>query len=348
MMLFHSVPFVNPYDMPDFAGSEAIAGVPMVDTEPSPALIREAALNHRLMLDHPGRRFMPVNGSRWGELIMPASDEIDDTPRSGLRVVLFASFEFGYMALEAVKSYARLFPERAQLVGLVTDDPINPSAHIGLKKRVWKYMDSDEVIAIETAVVGSAVSAGVPAYTGEIKIDGFRELLDSWQPDAIISCVFGQVIDTWIINRPAYGIYNFHPTDLAHGFGAGPAPADDLRARGATTTVWTIHQVSEAVDSGHIVAVSPEINVADVNGALPAEPLVIYDKLTEPVGCLAANLVHALAQQFAIGRPGALDKLEVEVAIPANVRARMAEPIRADRHLDTLPRFDPAVLSWFR
>lgn len=291
--------------------------------------MREAVLNHRLMLDHPGRRFVPVRGSRWGELVTPAPDEIADAQGNGLRVVLFASFEFGYLALEAVKAYTRQFPDRAQLVGLVTDDPINPTAHIGLKKRVWKHMDSDEIMAIETAVVQSAVRVGVPAYTGEIKVDGFHELLDSWRPDAIISCVFGQVIDALIINRPAYGIYNFHPTDLAHGFGAGPAPAEDLAARGATSTVWTIHQVTEAVDAGHIVAVSPSINVADQSVVLPADPLVIYDKLTEPVGCLAAHLVDAIAKRFAAGRPGALDSLETEAAfLPVCAHAWQARSLR--------------------
>src|SRR5262245_52377148 len=150
--------------------------------------------------------------------------------------------------------------------------------------------------------------------------------------DAILSCVFGQVIDAWIIERPAYGIYNFHPTDLAHGIGAGPAPAQDLAARGATTTVWTIHHVAEAVDAGHIVAVSPAMNILDAGGSFPRNPLLLYDKLTEPVGCLAACLVDALAARYAAGRPGSLDALEVEASIPADVRANMRAPIRADRH----------------
>lgn len=320
----------------------------MAVADPAPELIREAALNHRLLRDHPGRRFVSVAGSRWGELILPAPDEATPRPVGGLRVVLFASFEFGYMALQAMQAYARQFPHRAQLAGLVTDDPVNPTARIGLKKRVWKHMDRNEIVAIETAVVELALREGLPAYTGEIKTDGFRDLLDLWQPDAIISCVFGQVIDAWIINRPAYGIYNFHPTDLAHGFGAGPTPAEDSAARGATSTVWTIHHVTEAVDAGHVVAVSPPINLLDPSNALPSDPLVLYDKLTEPVGCLAAGLVDALAGRFAAGTPGRLDLLEVAATIPADVRARMLQPIGAERHDDTLPRFDGALLAPFR
>jgi folate-dependent phosphoribosylglycinamide formyltransferase PurN len=260
-----------------------------------------------------------VAGSRWGELILPAPEkarlapeEAGHAPGAALRVVLFPSVEFGYLALQAVKAYAHRFPGRVQLAGVVTDDLVNRTARMGLKKRVWKHMAHDEIVAIETAVVESAVADGVPAYTGEIKIDGFRALLDSWRPDAIVSCVFGQVIDGGIIERPAYGIDNFHPTDLAHGFGAGPTPAEDLAARGMTSTVWTIHQVIEALDAG---------------------PVVVYDKLAEPVGCLAACLVDALWRRFAAGRRGSLDRLDVEAALPAAVRANgRAHPRGPARH----------------
>jgi hypothetical protein len=334
--------------MQEFAVAEHSGAVALADAEASSDLIREAELNHRLALDHPGRQFVPVAGARWGELILPAPDEAAQGPDGGLRIVLFASFEFGYVVLEAVKAYARRFPGRVQLVGLVTDDPVNPTARIGLKKRVWHHMEHEEVVAIETAIVEAALREGVPAYTGEIKIDGFRALLDQWRPDAIISCVFGQVIDAWIINRPAYGIYNFHPTDLAHGFGAGPTPAEDLAARAASSTVWTIHQVIEAVDAGPVVAVSPDINVLDLRGALPTNPLVLYDKLTEPAGCLGACLVDALASRFAVGTPGPVDTLAAAHSIPAAVLARMAAPIGTQRHVTTLPAFDRAQLAPFR
>jgi hypothetical protein len=159
--------------------------------------------------------------------------------------------------------------------------------------------------------------------------------------------VFGQVIDAPIIERPAYGIYNFHPTDLAHGFGAGPTPAEDLAAHGMTSTVWTIHHVIEAVDAGGIVAVSPHINVAEQDGKLPADPLIVYDKLVEPVGCLAASLVDTLWRRFAAGRPGKLDHLDIEAALPTAVKSRLQEPIRAERHVITLLVFDPAQLESF-
>ena len=62
-----------------------------------------------------------------------------------------------------------------------------------------------------------------------------------------------------------------------------PPHSEDLAAHGRTSTVWTIHHVIEAVDAGGVVAVSPPINIADPDGKLPADPLIVYDKLLEPV-----------------------------------------------------------------
>jgi hypothetical protein len=91
------------------------------------------------------------------------------------------------------------------------------------------------------------------------------------------------------------------------------------------------------------VAVSPQINIADPDGKLPADPLIVYDKLLEPVG----SLVDALWRRFAAGRRGKLDHLDVEAALPAAMKSRMQEPIRAVRHVSTLPVFDPAQLESF-
>jgi len=89
------------------------------------------------------------------------------------------------------------------------------------------------------------------------------------------------------------------------------------------------------------------INIADPDGKLPADPLIVYDKLLEPVGSLVASLIDALSRRFAAGRPGKLDHLDVEAALPAAVKSRMQEPIRAVRHVITLPVFDPAQLESF-
>jgi len=310
-------------------------------------LAGEASLTARLAL-HPGRVSQTLAGSRWGELIAPAPDERAPQIPGAMRVVLFASFAHGYLALDAVKAYAREFPGRIQVVGVATDDAANPDAKIGLKKRIWKYLDSAQQAAMEAALVGATLSAGAPVFTGELKTDGFRQVLrEEWRPDAILSCVLGQVIGPRILAMPDYGVYNFHPSDLLHGHGAGPAPDAGFEDRWART-VWTIHQVSPEIDTGPVVAVSPDIAVHEASGALPDNHLLIYDKLVEPVGIMAATLIHALWQRHAQGRRGWLDALDVAPAIPPAMQARMLAPITTRRHDDRLPQFDPSLLAAFR
>lgn len=308
-------------------------------------LAREKPLNVRL-LTHAGRRFLPVEGSRWGELILPAADEAARASGAGMRIVLFASFEYGFLALEAVKAYAARFPGRIIIAGLATDDPVNPSARIGLKKRIWKYLDAEQRVEMETAIVESALQAGAPVFTGEVKTDGFRQILrEDWRPDVILSCVFGQVIGPRIIAMPAYGIYNFHPSDLLHGHGAGPAPDEDLQARGASETVWSLHQVSTEIDTGPVVGVSPPMTVVDASGRLPDDRHIFYDKLIEPVGPLASHLTDALWRRFRAGETGALETLDVAPAFTPALLERMRAPIRANAPCEDLPRFDPTGLE---
>ncbi|MBL9172445.1 MAG: hypothetical protein JNL10_02820 [Verrucomicrobiales bacterium] len=276
-------------------------------------------------------------GSRWGELILPAASERRAATPGAMRVVMFASFEFGHLALQAARAFAQRFPERLFLAALVTDDPVNPEARIGLRKRIWKYIETGERIHLETAIADAALAAGMDVFTGEVKVDAFREMLGTWRPDAILSCGFGQVIDAPIIQAPPLGIYNFHPSDLSHGHGAGPAPYEDLAARGVTETVWSIHHVSEVVDGGAVIGHSPPIQVAQPDGNLPANPLLVYDKLVDPVGWLTLRLLTALADRHAAGVTGPIPQLDLESDMPQGLRNRMAEPQGASQHQEALP-----------
>lgn len=300
-------------------------------------LEKEEDLNWRLRLVQPGRVFAPVAGSRWGEWILPAASERRAATPGAMRVVMFASFEFGHLALEAARAFSQRFPERLFLAALITDDPVNPEARIGLRKRIWKFFGTGERVHMESAIADAALAAGMEVYTGEVKVDGFRQMLGRWRPDAILSCGFGQVIDAPIIQAPPLGIYNFHPSDLSHGHGAGPAPYEDLAARGVTETVWSIHHVSEVVDGGAVIGHSAPIHVAQPDGTLPANPLLVYDKLVDPVGWLTLRLLTALSDRHAAGVTGPIQQLDLESGMPQGLRTRMAEPQSATQHQEVLP-----------
>jgi hypothetical protein len=290
----------------------------------------EKLIQYLVVRDKPGRWFSSADDTRWGGLIEPAPEENPVKTSEGMRVVLFSSWELGYVALEALKTYESRFPSRLNLAGFVTDDPLNPDAKISVKKRIWGLLDMQERVIDETVIIDSSLIHGTPVYTGEIKIESFRQLLKKWNPEAIMVCVFGQIIDSFIIHYPPFGIYNFHPSDLARGYGAGTSPYSDLAERKAGTTVWTVHQVSEDIDAGPIVGQSPEINVRNSRGNLPKNPVMVYDKMAEALGPMVFVLMDELYRRRVLAKPGAIERFDFSSALPEKLSFSLKRPITQD------------------
>jgi Formyl transferase len=290
-------------------------------------LRKEDVVNRVLEHDRPGRSFVAALGSRWGELILPAPEEAAHRTGAGLRVMAVTSFLQGTEVLGALLAYERAHPERLCPVAVATDDAINADAKIGLKKRVWKHYSPSERIALEAATIEAALRAGVPVYTGELKIDWFYRQLAAWRPDVIIVCACGQIFDSRILELPRHGVYNFHPSDLAHGHGAGAQPYEDVLARNDPRTRWTVHQMTVEVDVGAIVGQSPDILVADARGRIPRDPKRFYEKLTGVVGPMVTILVEELIRLDEAGRDGPVAPIDFGARLPESVRTHLEEPI---------------------
>jgi hypothetical protein len=161
-----------------------------------------------------------------------------------MRILAVGSWTLGLLAFESLLDLEKALPGKVRIVGLVTDDPHDPDAKISIHRRFWRYYDQAHREDYEWGILHRALVEGVPCYTGEIKCDGFRSLLATWDPEAIVTAAFGQIIDETIINYPAHGIYNVHPSDLLHHYGVGPHPWEDLVERQATSMRVTLHKVS--------------------------------------------------------------------------------------------------------
>jgi hypothetical protein len=286
-------------------------------------------IDYLVIRDRDERKFRQVTDSRWGGLLEPAPGENPAKTDEGMRIALLCSWEFGYIVLETLKSIESDFPQKLNLVGLVTDDPISPDAKISVKKRIWSKLGIHEWVIDETSIIESALVHGTPVYTGEIKTGSFQHILQQWNPDAILVCVFGQLIDPYIISLPPYGIYNFHPSDLARNYGAGTAPYDDLAERHLESSVWTVHQVSEKIDSGHIVGQSPQICVLDKCNSLPKNPLVVYNRFAEALGPMVRILVEELYIRQERKAKGAIEKIDYPALYPAEIGKMLLKPIEA-------------------
>lgn len=284
----------------------------------------------RLRALWPGCGCEVLEGARWGALLTPPSPDRPPPAQDGLRLVLFGSFWIGQAALQAVLTHLRRFQGQVRLVGVVTDDPVNPRARISLRKRAWALMPERERLEVELRLVATALGAGVPVYTGEIKTPGFRRVLAEWRPDAIVSCGFGQVLDAAIIDAVPYGAYNCHPTDLANGHGAGPAPWDDMAARNVTHTVWSVHRMTEIVDAGPVIGQTPPINVADAEGRLLPDPRAFFYKVLPPIGWMVLRVVDALVRRRAAGLREPLRRVDLDAAMPPALRRRLLRPVAPD------------------
>ncbi|MCB4822955.1 formyltransferase family protein [Roseicella aerolata] len=264
-------------------------------------------------------------GARWGVLLHPPNSQ-QPQEQAELRLVLFVSFWIGQATLHAALAYLRRLPGRIRVVGVVTDDPISPQARISLRKRAWSLMSEEERLAVKLRLVRTALEAGIPVYTGEVKTPGFRRVLAAWQPDAIITCGFGQVLDRAILDTAPQGAYNCHPTDLANGHGAGPSPWADMEARGVTHTVWSVHRMTEEVDAGPVIGRSAPINLADAAGRLVREPRAFVYKILAPICWMALCLIDSLVR----ARPGPLRRLDLDSGMPAALRRQLLQPIGPD------------------
>ena len=298
----------------------------------------EEIVDQNLLNDDKDRQIQTdVGDSSWGQLIFPSESESQSKGGEGMRVVIFGSYLLGYLISETLKQFEKRNPSRLNVVGLVSDDPASPDAKISVKRRIWRMFDEQDVIHLETAIIESGLVSGIPVYTGAVKTEYFRELLKKWNPDVILVCVFGQILDEAIINYPQYGIYNFHPADLLAGHGAGPQPFMDLINRDAKTSKLTVHQLTTQVDSGHILGQSPAVNVRFSDGGLTDNILVLDDKMIQIADVMAALLTKTLILHKERGMKGPINKLDFDRHFNEEIKDWLMQPVSSDKHSEEVP-----------
>ncbi len=271
--------------------------------------------------------------SDWGELFEPidAIPQIRTTPtKPPLRIVVFGSFSIGRALCKSVFDIAQ--SGRIEPVGVATDDPLDPRARISKGARFWRHYSSDEQLRCKFLTIQQSLSAGVPVYTGAVKCDGFRKLLQQWNPDIILMSGFGQIVDEFVFGYPKLGMYNYHPSDLVQGHGAGPQPEEDVEARGAQTSKITVHRVDAGVDSGPVVAQSPPIRLVNAADDYPADRLHFFNKMADPIPALTRELVMALEKWNVVDQQVALDDLLARVPeLNTEESAALSAPIDESR-----------------
>jgi hypothetical protein len=277
--------------------------------------------------------------SLWGALYTPLNPKARSG--KGLRTVIFGSTNGGALVIDSLQRFEQRNPGLINLVGVATDDPCDPNTKISVPKRIWRYYSPDEMTAMRDIVIDLTTGGGTPCYTGSVKTEYFRKMLKQWDPEVIIMCCFGQKVDDFIFNYPVYGMYNFHPSDLASSIGEGSQPFHDTVNNGHTTSVMTVHLVNEWIDRGPIIGWSPKINIVKADGSYPLHILSLQEKIPSVCGWLGIELILEILKKKLTGTEGVTGFIHFDELIPDRIKQKLMEPANddlTDRY--TLPLHD--------
>ncbi len=217
--------------------------------------------------------YVPVpQDTEWGEFHIPNPLYIapretfvrDMVDRGALRVTVFGSLTRGIcLVANMLQAIERNGQNKAVLTGVCTDGSYFDEARISARKRVWQFLSPEIKEAVTRQIMDLTLESGVPCFTGKVKSDAFEETIlpQMYKPDVAFMGTFGQAISKRIFDLPQFGMYNFHPSDLANGKYPGPNPFSEMLEAGETTTRMTAHWVSEGFDEGRVVGYSPEVCV---------------------------------------------------------------------------------------
>jgi methionyl-tRNA formyltransferase len=167
-----------------------------------------------------------------------------------MRVVFMGSPEFAVPSLRALCG-------RFDVVGVVTQ-PDRPAG------RGRKVRESE----VKRVALEQAIPVVQPARLSDPEA---QRRLDAWQPDVIVVAAFGQLVPGPILDRPAQGCLNVHPSLLPRWRGASPIQAAILH--GDHKTGVTIMKLDAGLDTGPIiaqrrVALDPEITGGELSRQL--------------------------------------------------------------------------------
>ena len=176
-----------------------------------------------------------------------------------VRAVFFGSGSFAVPILDAL---AGMQGVRLEAVVSAPDRPVGRKA-----------------IVTPTPVTARARELGLPVLQPvRVRLPESVEAVRLLVPDLIVLADYGQIIPRVMLDLPARGFLNLHPSALPRHRGAAPIPATILA--GDTESAVTLIVVIEEMDAGPIVAVAPldvrsddtavtlEARAADVAAAL--------------------------------------------------------------------------------
>jgi methionyl-tRNA formyltransferase len=158
------------------------------------------------------------------------------SPGPGVRTAFFGSGGFAVPILDALAAMPGL---RVEAVVSAPDRPVGRKA-----------------IVTPTPVTARARELGLPVLQPvRVRQPEAIAEVQGLAPDLIVLADYGQLIPKVLLDLPARGFLNLHPSALPRWRGAAPIPATILA--GDMASAVTLMIVTEEMDAGPIVAVEP-------------------------------------------------------------------------------------------
>jgi methionyl-tRNA formyltransferase len=193
---------------------------------------------------------------------------------AAVRTVFFGSGSFAVPVLDALVGIRGV---RVEAVVSAPDRPVGRKA-----------------VVTPTPVAARARELGLPLLQPvRVRLPESVEALQVLAPDLIVLADYGQLIPRVLLDLPARGFLNLHPSALPRHRGAAPIPATILA--GDTESAVTLMVVTEEMDAGPIVAVEP----------LDVRPDDTAVALEERAAVVAAGLFRRALPEWLAGRLGA-------------------------------------------
>jgi methionyl-tRNA formyltransferase len=131
----------------------------------------------------------------------------------------------------------------------------------------------------ESPVKKKAQDHNIPVEQPEKFDDATLETLKSYKPDIVVVVAYGKILPKSVLEVPAFGCINIHPSLLPEL--RGPSPIQNALLLGKTQTGTTIMLMDEGMDSGDILA----------QKIIPIENAVLFPELSQTLATQSAMLL---------------------------------------------------------
>jgi methionyl-tRNA formyltransferase len=149
---------------------------------------------------------------------------------------------------------------------------------------------------ISSAVKKTALEYGIPVeQPDQLKSVNVLDTLRRYHPDYIVVFSYGQILPQAVLDIPAGGCINVHPSLLPKYRGAAPVVSAILG--GDVFTGVTIMKMSVKLDAGDILAQS-QVPVADYDTAV-----ILTEKLSLTAARMVPDILYQLRQGAVTPRP---------------------------------------------